>query len=177
MKVKSGNAKPQLGSLRTHAELGLGAPRGSSHSSCPFNPLVANAFFRAGEIEAWGRGVQRIVDACKNAGTPKPKVSYDPSDLWMEFPFSPEYLKILSAPPESEQTSVKTPVETRVKTPAETRVKTPDLILAAFSENPNLTLSEVAVGIGKSISTVERASTRLVKSGKLKYVGPKKGGH
>jgi ATP-dependent DNA helicase RecG len=157
----------------------------SQHSSCPFNPLVANAFFRAGEIEAWGRGVQRIVDACKNAGTPKPKISYDPSDLWMEFPFSPKYLKILSAPPEPEQTSVKTsveasgktPVETRVKTPVETRVKTPDLILAAFSENPKLTLSEVAVGIGKSISTVERASARLVKSGKLKYVGPKKGGH
>jgi len=27
------------------------------HSSHPYNPLVANAFFRAGEIEAWGRGI------------------------------------------------------------------------------------------------------------------------
>ena len=26
------------------------------HSSKPFNPDVANAFFRAGEIEAWGQG-------------------------------------------------------------------------------------------------------------------------
>lgn len=30
----------------------------------------ANAFFRAGEIETWGRGIQRIFDACENAGTP-----------------------------------------------------------------------------------------------------------
>jgi len=61
----AGNAKHQLGSLRDGAELGLGvpgssgchpksviaelglgAPGVSSHSSCPFNPLVANAFFR-----------------------------------------------------------------------------------------------------------------------------------
>jgi len=47
MKVKSGNdenpgnAELPLGSsFITQAELGLGAPRGSSHASCPFNPLV-----------------------------------------------------------------------------------------------------------------------------------------
>lgn len=30
------------------------------HSSQPFNPDVANTFFRAGEIEAWGRGIERV---------------------------------------------------------------------------------------------------------------------
>ena len=30
------------------------------HASKPFNPDIANAFFWAGEIESWGRGVQRI---------------------------------------------------------------------------------------------------------------------
>jgi ATP-dependent DNA helicase RecG len=32
------------------------------HASLPYNPHVANAFFRAGEIEAWGRGLQRIFE-------------------------------------------------------------------------------------------------------------------
>ena len=27
------------------------------HASVPYNPNIANAFFRAGEIEAWGRGI------------------------------------------------------------------------------------------------------------------------
>lgn len=31
------------------------------HSSQPFNPTLANAFFRAGDIESWGRGYRRIV--------------------------------------------------------------------------------------------------------------------
>jgi hypothetical protein len=35
----------------------------------------------------------------------------------------------------------------------------------------------VAEAIGKSLRTVERASTRLVKEGRLRYVGPRKGGH
>lgn len=33
----------------------------SSHRSFPYNPDIANAFFRSGEIEAWGRGIERII--------------------------------------------------------------------------------------------------------------------
>jgi ATP-dependent DNA helicase RecG len=34
------------------------------HASVPFNPLVAEAFYTAGEIEHWGRGVEKIVNLC-----------------------------------------------------------------------------------------------------------------
>ena len=68
-----------------------------SHSSSPYNPAVANTFFRAGEIEAWGRGVERIFAACAAAGTPKPVLRYEPFDMWMEFSFEPAYLKVLRA--------------------------------------------------------------------------------
>ena len=92
----------------------------SAHSSAFFNPEIANAFFRSGEhravgrgslpkaarrartakrarqIEAWGRGIWRIFQACKEAGTPKPVLQYEPNDLWLEFPFSKEYLKSIS---------------------------------------------------------------------------------
>jgi ATP-dependent DNA helicase RecG len=56
-------------------------------------------------------------------------------------------------------------------------VKTPDLILACLRANPDRTLAEVAREIGKSQSAVERASAKLVKAGKLRHVGPQKGGH
>ena len=68
----------------------------ADHSSSPYNPDVANAFFRAGEIETWGRGIQRIFEACENAGTPAPIIDYKPNDLWLEFPFAPEYLKAIA---------------------------------------------------------------------------------
>ena len=57
------------------------------HSSCPFNPDVANAFFRAGMIEAWGRGIELIFGACRDARIPEPALRYEPSDLWLEFTF------------------------------------------------------------------------------------------
>lgn len=33
-----------------------------SHGSKPFNPDIANTFFRAGFIESWGRGIEKIAD-------------------------------------------------------------------------------------------------------------------
>nr|HPH02549.1 ATP-binding protein [Spirochaetota bacterium] len=67
------------------------------HASLPYNPNVANTFFRAGEIEAWGRGIQRIFQACHDAGTPKPRVRLNGHDLWLEFNFSRTYLQAVSA--------------------------------------------------------------------------------
>lgn len=67
-----------------------------AHSSKPFNPEIAGAFFRAGEIEAWGRGVQRIFSACKDADTPEPRIEYEAGDMSMEFPFSENYLAALA---------------------------------------------------------------------------------
>ncbi len=43
-----------------------------------FNPDVANAFFRAGMIEAWGRGIERIMQECVTVGVREPELRYDP---------------------------------------------------------------------------------------------------
>lgn len=63
--------------------------------SSPYIPAIANAFFRAGEIEAWGRGVERIFAACEVAGTPKPVLRYESSGMCLEFAFDVAYLKAL----------------------------------------------------------------------------------
>ena len=49
----------------------------SSHRSMPYNPDIANTFFCAGEIEAWRRGIERIITACKNDGSFTPEFRYD----------------------------------------------------------------------------------------------------
>lgn len=59
----------------------------SKHPSDPFNPDVANAFFRAGMIEAWGRGIERIMEAGRLANAPVPALRYEPSGLWVEFSY------------------------------------------------------------------------------------------
>ncbi len=39
----------------------------------PYNPDIANTFFRAGHVETWGRGIQKICESCQNHGIPNPE--------------------------------------------------------------------------------------------------------
>ena len=51
----------------------------------PYNPLIANAFFRTGDIEAWGRGITMIRDACRKNGTDFPTFEFAPTSMMVEF--------------------------------------------------------------------------------------------
>jgi ATP-dependent DNA helicase RecG len=55
------------------------------HSSRPNNPDIANAFFRSGYVEAWGRGISKIEEQCAAAGLPTPTFTNDGSDFWVIF--------------------------------------------------------------------------------------------
>ncbi|MBL4905757.1 MAG: putative DNA binding domain-containing protein [Flavobacteriaceae bacterium] len=69
------------------------------HSSKPYNPDVANAFFRSGYIESWGRGTIKIIEKCIEVGLPSPLYHYDGSDFSVEFRkdiYHKEYLQTLN---------------------------------------------------------------------------------
>jgi ATP-dependent DNA helicase RecG len=42
------------------------------HPSRPRNRYIADIFFRAGYIESWGRGIEKMIEAFKKAGLPEP---------------------------------------------------------------------------------------------------------
>lgn len=44
------------------------------HVSRPRNPIIADACFKAGYIDAWGRGTLKIINSCKDAGLPEPEI-------------------------------------------------------------------------------------------------------
>lgn len=65
------------------------------HASRPFNPDIANALFRSGYIEAWGRGTIKMINECKQANIPEPIFNYNSSDISIEFRkdiYNAEYL-------------------------------------------------------------------------------------
>jgi len=69
------------------------------HSSKPYNPDIANAVFRCGYIESWGRGTIKIIEKCKEAGLPTPSYYYESSGFWVEFRkdiYSESYLQSLN---------------------------------------------------------------------------------
>ncbi|HOE39792.1 MAG TPA: ATP-binding protein [Bacteroidales bacterium] len=68
------------------------------HSSRPYNPDIANAFFRSGYIEAWGRGISKMTELCIATGLPKPLYIVEGSDFWVIFRkdiYHTEYLQSL----------------------------------------------------------------------------------
>jgi ATP-dependent DNA helicase RecG len=70
----------------------------TKHPSKPFNPDIANALFKSGYIESWGRGTIKMINECVHFGIPKPIYFYDMSGFWVEFRkenLNPEYLKTL----------------------------------------------------------------------------------
>jgi ATP-dependent DNA helicase RecG len=54
------------------------------HSSIPFNPDIANTFFRVGFIEAWGQGTNKMINACKKHEIAPPRFSNEAPDFQVE---------------------------------------------------------------------------------------------
>ncbi len=44
------------------------------HPSRPRNPIIADVCFKGGYIDAWGRGILKMINACKQAGLPEPEI-------------------------------------------------------------------------------------------------------
>lgn len=55
------------------------------HTSSPFNPNVAHVFYLAGFIESWGRGIEKIQQACLSDGSPLPEYTVEPNDIMVKF--------------------------------------------------------------------------------------------
>ena len=61
------------------------------HTSKPYNPLIAGAFFRSGQIEAWGRGIEKITETCKAWGKPEPFYKIRTNEVMIGFNTEPEF--------------------------------------------------------------------------------------
>jgi ATP-dependent DNA helicase RecG len=46
----------------------------TNHNSRPRNPIIADACFKSGYIDAWGRGTLKIIKTCLEAGLPEPLI-------------------------------------------------------------------------------------------------------
>lgn len=149
-----------------------------NHASHPHNPDIANTFFRAGEIEAWGRGIQRIFEACRNAGAPAPEISLSGIDLWTEFPFSPDYLESIDydGVEMSGKMSGKRSGKGSGKSSGKGSKKSSEIILQMLRENGELSATDLAEALGVSSRAIEKQIAKLRKNNRLKRVGPARGG-
>lgn len=130
-----------------------------THQSQPYNPDIANAFFRAGMIEAWGRGIERIMAGCRANKTPIPSFMHEPAGLWVKFPYRMNNTGVPDTTPESTQESTQK-------------------ILAIIRDKPTVGRREIAELLGDvSENSVKYLIERMKKHGIIRRIGPTKGGY
>lgn len=67
------------------------------HSSKPFNPKLANVFFKSGMIEAWGRGFEKIREACALYNGPLPEYEINEAGIMVLCKACDRYLELIPA--------------------------------------------------------------------------------
>ena len=112
------------------------------------NPNLANLFHRIDYIEKMGTGIRRIQKMISEAGLPPVQYKWD------------DFVTVIF-PLEEMKTSE----------------KTSEKIIEIINSNPNVTIKELSGFIGISKRSVERNLQKLQKEGKIKRIGPDRGGY
>ena len=133
------------------------------HRSLPHNPDIANTFFRAGFIESWGRGIEKICRLCKEYGISEPEYTVHPNDIMMMF--------------KANMIVVAQKNDTVNDTVIDTVNDTVNAILALIKQNPSITYEDLTEKTGKSRRTISRIITELKTTGTIVRVGSDKTGH
>ncbi|MBQ6940930.1 MAG: putative DNA binding domain-containing protein [Akkermansia sp.] len=123
------------------------------HGSKAINPLIARAFYRAGHVESWGRGIKRIADACREYGTAPQSYRFTDSEVVTVFENNAN--AGLGQRPLTERQRI---------------------VLRWLKDNPKATRMQIADFLEMSVGTVKRELSLLVESGCLIRRGSDKSG-
>jgi ATP-dependent DNA helicase RecG len=115
--------------------------------------LIAGAFFRSGQIEAWGRGIEKITEACKSWGKPEPFYQVRPNEVMIGLNTEPQFGEKFG------------------------ENQTQEKIMAIMRSKPKINAKAIAEEIGITIRGVEKSISELKKAGLVKRTGAAKGGH
>ena len=137
------------------------------HDSIPYNPDIANVFYRAGYIETWGQGIQKICDECVALGAEIPKYEIIGTGLRVYFPALKSAL--IDQP--------KTPNRQGVGKDVGLEVGLAEKIIDLILEDPEIKMSEMAEKLEVTTRTIEREMKKLRESGRVIRVGGKRYGH
>lgn len=153
------------------------------HYSKPYNPLIAQTFFKAGFIESWGRGFEKIKKECEEHNTPIPEIKIKKSGVMVKCNPSKIYINLLDdIKSENVRENVRKNVRKNVHknfeiNNAEHLTKVEKQILKIIVENPEITQVNIAIKIKTTPKTVQRRIATLKEKNIIERVGSKRKGY
>ncbi len=108
------------------------------------------------------------MSACRESGTPRPTIDYEPGGIWIKFPFSTAYLV---------QVSNGTDEKKFGESSGKSSGKTEDKIIAIARKSPSVSIPQIAEILGISTRAVEKQIRQLKQAKRLRRIGPAKGGN
>ena len=167
----------------------------NAHKSVSINPLIASTIFRSGQIEAWGRGIERIIKLCVADNLPKPEFIITPQTFTIYFHTRnnvPENAEdgVNENMPENavvnentlENGGINADINENISANAGVNAglnlsKTQKKIITLIAKNNNISQSEIAIKMKIDESTVYRNIEKLKQMKILERNGNDKKGH
>jgi len=137
------------------------------HDSIPYNPDIANVFFRAGFIENWGQGIQKICKECRDIGADLPE--YELVGTTLRIRFKALSSALIDMP--------KVPKGQSAKTDGTLDDTMALKIIEEIRSKPDITLDQLSEVVGVARRTLVRYMSVLKETNRIERVGGKRYGH
>jgi len=135
------------------------------------NEVIANALFKGGKTEGWGRGILDIFTLCKEAGLPEPEYDFVPNFVCLTIRFKEPITPHLSGDKKDDRINDK--LNDRLNEELSAPVRSTYLLVR---ENPGIQRKELSKKSGKSVPTIDRHLAELQEKGFVVHEGPRKTG-
>ena len=144
------------------------------HYSKPYNPLIAQTFFKAGFIESWGRGFEKIKNECESYDIPLPNIDINNDGVMIKCTPSKAYMEVLNQMNGNKNNNF-TDSFTNNFTDNFTNIEIK--ILELVKNEPTISQSKLAEIIGISKRTITTNMNNLQRKQILKRIGNNKSGY
>ena len=164
------------------------------HNSYRNNPLIADGIYMFGEVEGWGRGFEKIRNACLSEGVPLPEIKTTKGSVTIVVHASEKYMELLnkmngnvdgvtgqtdsgaeSPRVDSRRIAYNFMREVLSKELKESEKKKILPLVEYFESHDEISAEEAAVLIQKSVSTATRYLNRMIELKTIDKVGTTNG--
>ena len=137
------------------------------HDSIPYNPDIANVFYRMGYIETWGRGIQKICDECRALGAELPQYEVLGNGIRLHFKALQSALIDQPKAPKHQSSDIDGALERAMVL----------RLIDILREEPNISQEALGEKLGTTRRVVQKYINALKESGCIVRIGGKRYGH